>query len=81
MVITNTARQSNGNYRITSLPCPSCKTALITEITSDKLFAAHQGAMIQDVLGHLNDDDRERFVSGYCPKCWVELFGEDEGEE
>lgn len=35
---------------------------------------------IQDIAPSLSPDYREMFVSGICPKCWDELFGEEEDE-
>jgi hypothetical protein len=41
----------------------------------------NQGAFIQTVLSHLNADDRERFMSGYCKTDWDEMFPAEDDEE
>ena len=65
-----------GNYVVTSNPCPMCGETKTVAITGDKLFAYNQGAMAQDVLSAYGADIRERFISGICENCWD--FGDDE---
>lgn len=69
-----------GRYNLTSLPCPQCSTSLVVEITGHELFRINQGE--SNVLSpRLSPEERERFISGYCPACWVKVFGEDEDED
>jgi hypothetical protein len=74
MVITKTTKIREGLYEATSIPCPSCKQVLTTEIPSQQLFWYNQNAPIAKVLPDLSLEDRERFISGYCQPCWSNLF-------
>jgi Zn ribbon nucleic-acid-binding protein len=73
--ITSVEKVKEGEYKITSLDCPSCDKSLTITITGEQLFQINQGAFIQDALPEVSADDRERFISGYCPKCWNKMFG------
>lgn len=70
-----------GRYNATSLPCPMCNTTMTTEVSGDKLFAAHRGAHVQETLSHLDAADRERYISGTCGSCWTNMFGEDDDDD
>jgi predicted RNA-binding Zn-ribbon protein involved in translation (DUF1610 family) len=76
----NPVKTLNGSYVVTSHPCPMCGDTQNVAITSDKLFAYHQGAYAQEVLSDFDADIRERFISGTCPTCWDSMFSEDEDE-
>ena len=45
--------------------------------------AYNAGEFAQDAFPFLSADEREQIISGTHPKCWAELFGndDDEGEE
>lgn len=73
----NPVKTLNGSYVVTSHPCPTCNQTQNVAITSDKLFAYHQGAYAQDVLSAYDADVRERFITGICGICWNEMFGDD----
>lgn len=77
----NLQKIEEGLYRATSKPCPMCNQTMSVEITGDKVFHYHQGALLQDVLPDLTLDERERFISGYCATCWVEMFGDDDEDD
>jgi hypothetical protein len=64
------------HYVVTSPACPMCGEQVSIEITPDKLYAYNQGAYAQTVLSEYPDDVRERFISGVCGACWVNLFSE-----
>jgi hypothetical protein len=85
MELRNITKVEEGTYEVSSLPCPKCEQSLTVQIGGQQLFQYNQGASILAVLPDTNDDDRERFITGYCPTCWVELFGgwddDEEGEE
>jgi hypothetical protein len=36
------------------------------------------GALIQTIMPHLSDDDREFIMTGYTPEDWDAIFGSDE---
>ena len=80
MQITAISKITEGEYRVTSLPCPQCKGAMRLDITGDKLFLYHQGGFVQDVFPNQPLEIRERFLSGYCQPCFDELFPDDDDE-
>lgn len=72
---TEVKKVKEGEYKIVSLPCPSCDKTLTLTITGEQLFQINQGAHIQNALPEVKPADRERFISGYCGKCWNKMFG------
>ena len=36
---------------------------------------------IQEVFPDMSPEHREMFITGYCPKCWDEIFGYEEEED
>lgn len=36
---------------------------------------------IQEVFPDLSPEHREMFITGFCPKCWDEIFGDEEEED
>ena len=62
---------------ITSRPCPSCRTTAQVQITETQAQRYDMGAYIQDVLPTHSRAVRERFISGFCPSCWDDTFGND----
>lgn len=80
MRTTSVTKIEEGSYEITSLACPKCDGVMSVTITGQELFRINQGEL--NVLApRLSPEERERFISGYCPTCWVALFGEDEDDE
>lgn len=63
-----------GEYLATSKACPTCNETTNVEISSQNLFDYNQGALIQNVFPSLTAEVRERFLTGYCPPCWKNLF-------
>lgn len=47
-------------------------------VTPDQIAAWEGGALIQNVMPHLSEDDREWLISGMTPEEWHEVFGEDD---
>lgn len=47
-------------------------------INQEKLDAWNNGALIQDVMPDLNEDQREFLISGMMPGEFEALFGEEE---
>lgn len=58
--------------------CPFCGE-YHEVLVSEADFAAWQGGeLVQNAFPYLSVDDREILVSGICPKCWAETFGEED---
>ena len=64
-------------YSVTSPSCPMCKSTLTVEIDSANLYLYNQGASIEKVLPNLSPEERECFITGYCPPCWDKLFPDE----
>lgn len=66
---------------IVTTRCPHCKKAgCVTGVNSKGYVAWQNGALIQNALPELSADERERLVTGVCPRCWTEYYtiGEDD---
>ena len=57
-------------------PCPYCGTISKVAVPESGLRQWKSGTRIQDALPMLTEDEREILMSGVCPKCWDEVFGE-----
>ena len=45
------------------------------------LYRWQSGELIQNALPDVSLDDREFLISRICPKCWDDMFGEEEDED
>jgi hypothetical protein len=69
----------NGNkYVIETKQCIHCRQPGTVEIFTQELFYLNQGMHIQDAVKSLHKDFREQMITGTHPKCWIEMFGEEE---
>tara|TARA_X000001382_G_scaffold28968_1_gene18497 strand:- start:133 stop:375 length:243 start_codon:yes stop_codon:yes gene_type:complete len=69
----------NGDkYVIETKECIHCGTTGNVEIYTQELFYLNQGMNIQDAVKSLNIDYREQLITGTHPKCWNEMFGDEE---
>ena len=57
-------------------PCPYCERIQKVAVPESGFKAWKSGTRIQDALPGLTADEREILLSGVCPKCWDEVFGE-----
>ena len=63
---------------IHSLPCPGCGDRITIAATVQQFVAyMSRDQFVQNVFPELDDDTRERFISGVCPTCWEEMYPED----
>lgn len=61
--------------------CPIChETHSIMVFADDYLHWKH-GVEAQDAFEYLSADDREMLISGICPKCWDDLFADEDEED
>lgn len=62
--------------------CPACKEEHAVAMRLDEWRNGRsmweRGAHVQDAFPRLPPEDREILISGTCPKCWNEIFGEDD---
>ncbi len=81
MKFARLVKKDEGVYTLTSVQCPGCETRLTLDISSDKVFAMNQGALVTEVIGDQTPDVRERFISGICGSCWDLMFSVSELDE
>ena len=60
--------------KYTSLHCPNCGEQETILITEEEYSNLQKGELIQIALKRFPADTRERFLSGFCPKCWKNIF-------
>lgn len=61
-----------------TLDCPKCgKHEFIRLTAAERRDLNDRSIRIQVSLRRLSADDRERFITGFCPACWNKLFGTD----
>lgn len=59
--------------------CRICSTMVEVEgFTVEGFQARKAGAMIQDAFPEMSASHREMLISNTCPKCWDEMWLEDE---
>lgn len=63
--------------------CPFSKPVVYNEmeidVTVEQLVAWDNGALIQDAMPHISNEEREFIMTGITPQKWEEKFGgEDE---
>lgn len=64
-----------------SVTCPICKERFIFQMTEQQYKELEKGEKhIQDILPNFSPEDREMFISGFCPKCWDQIFADEEDE-
>lgn len=57
--------------------CPCCYEINSVECTKEQFTLWCRGVHIQDAMPHLSVDEREILISGTCPECWGEIFGDE----
>lgn len=62
--------------------CPICYIDTYIQVDAEEYSRWLNGELIQRAMPNLTDDEREMLISGICPWCWDDMFGdEDENEE
>lgn len=61
--------------------CPFCGGYHEVHVSEADYAEWQDGELAQNAFPYLSADDREILISGICPKCWAETFGEEEDEE
>lgn len=60
--------------------CICCGIKKVYHLRLDRVLAWRSGMLIQDAFPELSAEDREFLISGLCPKCWNNIFNEEETE-
>lgn len=60
--------------------CPMCKTNCDVAVRQEGYIKWQKGELIQNAMPELDDDTRERLITGICPTCWEEVFNAQDGD-
>lgn len=63
---------------IINTTCPFCGKTTTVQVRLADYNAWWDGKHVQDAFPYLSADEREMLISGICPKCWADAFGEEE---
>ena len=58
--------------------CPHCHKIQVVHVDDNQYNDWLAGKNIQRAFPNLSADQREILMSGICPECWEEIFGEDD---
>ena len=58
------------------MTCTFCRKFHLVEVDLEQLEAWQNGELIQNAMPDLTLTEREQLISGLCPKCQAEIFGE-----
>ena len=58
------------------MTCTFCRKFHLVEVDLEQLEAWQNGELIQNAMPDLTLTEREQLISGLCPKCQTEIFGE-----
>ena len=61
--------------------CPHCHKLQTLEVDDSQYYDWMAGKNIQRAFPNLSADQREILMSGICPECWEDIFGEDDEED
>ena len=60
--------------------CPKCNKPSYVDIPKDAYEKWQFGMFIQDAWPEGSATERETLISGFCPACQKEIFGEPDNE-
>lgn len=58
--------------------CPKCGAIGGVKVYPKDIQRWRSGTFIQVAFPYLKPEDRERLLTGYCSRCWNDLFPDDE---
>lgn len=61
--------------------CPFCGCEHVVNVKAESVFAYECGELVQKAFPYLNATEREQIVSGMCPDCQKDIFGDDDDED
>jgi len=65
-------------YTVHTIPCVGCGTTATFTMTEEQFNRFESDEHVQNIFPDWSAEDRELLVSGTCPDCWDEMYGEDE---
>jgi hypothetical protein len=72
--------QSDPSTLLVETTCPHCQTRQTLEVPASGLRRWYGGTFIQEAFPNLSGMQREALVTGFCQRCWDELFRDDDEE-
>jgi hypothetical protein len=67
------------DYDTVAVDCTGgCGHTLYVPLTEEQETRWRSGALIQKVIPEVDEAMRELLISGICPTCWDEIYGDDE---
>lgn len=58
-------------------PCIVTGKTVTVDVPAEALYAYRQGALMQEAMPMLSDDDREFLITGMSPEGWQQTFGDE----
>jgi len=59
--------------------CPICLEEHTLDVTDEQYEKYINGEdYIQNIFSEMSAEDREMLITGICPKCWRNVFGDEE---
>ena len=65
------------DFRVT---CPICQETAVVKVKQSEYDAWKDGMLIGDAMPSVTKDDRERLMTGLCPKDWDVIMTANEDE-
>lgn len=69
------------SYIMVPTTCPFCGHTTYIQCDKDAYDRWQNGVSIQDAMPDMTPEDREMLISGICPSCWDDMFGEEDEDE
>jgi hypothetical protein len=60
-----------------AIQCKICKEDQVIRISEADLKKWQDGELVQNAFPYLSADQRELFITGFCGKCYDNLFKEE----
>lgn len=61
--------------------CPMCHCDTYIQVDAEEYARWQAGELIQVAMPNLDADEREMLISGICPDCWDDTFGDEYEDE
>lgn len=58
--------------------CPFCGRGNEVEVNEEDYWDWEDGVLAQNAFPYLSAEEREMLISGICPQCWSNSFGEED---
>lgn len=73
--------KENPTTVLLGIQCPKCGKLSKLTVTKEAMRNWQGGMFIQNAFPTKTPDERELLMSGFCSKCWNDIFGPEEDEE